>query len=113
MRIRKAIRLSPYFPDWFLVPLSEGSRGTGQLEKAREVLEHLAARAPGSLISQTRLARIHAELGNGAQARAAAETVLSLDPGFSAARFLESAPLKENAEREKFVTGLVKAGLPE
>jgi hypothetical protein len=39
--------------------------------------------------------------------------VLSLDPGFSVARFLASAPLKEKAEREKFAAGLLKAGLPE
>ncbi len=108
-----AIRLSPYFPDWFLMPLGEGYRGTGQLEKAREAFEHFATRAPGSLVSQTRLACIHAELGNEAQARAAAETVLSLDPGFSVARFLASAPLKEKAERDKFAAGLLKAGLPE
>ena len=108
-----AIRLSPYFPDWFLMPLGEGYRGTGQLEKAREVFEHLAARAPGSLLSQARLARIHAESGNEIQARAAAETVLSLDPDFSVARFLASVPLKEKAERDKFAAGLLKAGLPE
>ena len=83
------------------------------MEKAREVFEHLAARAPDSLLSHTRLARIHAELGNQAQARAAAETVLALDPGFSVARFLDSAPLKDAAEREKFAAGLIKAGLPE
>ena len=113
MRIRKAIRLSPYFPDWFLVALGEGYRGTGQLEKAREVFEYFAARAPDNLLSQARLACIHAELGNEAQARAVAKTVLSLDPGFSAARFVEIAPLKEKVERDKFAAGLVKAGLPE
>jgi TolB-like protein len=113
MRSRKAIRLSPYFPDWFLLPLGEGYRGTGQLQKARAVFEHLAARAPGSLMSHTRLARIHADLGNEAQARAAAETVLSLDPGFSIARFLASAPLKDRVERDNFAAGLLKAGLPE
>ena len=113
MRIRRAIRLSPYFPDWFLMPLGEGYRGTGELEKAREAFEHFATRAPGSLVSQTRLARIHAELGNAAQARAAAETVLSLDPGFSVARFLDSAPLADQVERDKFAAGLLKAGLPE
>jgi len=112
-RNRKAMRLSPYFPDWFLVPLGESYRGIGKMEKAREVFEYYAARAPGSLLSQTRLARIHAELGNEARAKAVAETVLSLDPGFSVARFLASAPLKEKAEREKFAAGLLKAGLPE
>jgi adenylate cyclase len=113
LRIRKAIRLSPYFPNWFLVALGEGYRGTGQLEKAREVFAYFAARAPDTLLSQARLACIHAELGNEAQARAVAETVLSLDPGFSAVRFMEGTPLKDPAEREKFVAGLLKAGLPE
>jgi adenylate cyclase len=113
LRIRRAIRLSPYFPDWFLIPLGEGYRGTGQLEKARDVFEYYAARAPDTLLSQARLACIHAELGDEAQARAAAETVLSLDPGFSVARFLDSAPLADQVERDKFAAGLLKAGLPE
>ena len=58
-------------------------------------------------------ARMRLPRGRQAQARAAAETVLSLAPGFSAARFVDSGPLKEKAERDKFVAGMVKAGLPE
>jgi adenylate cyclase len=112
-RIRKAMRLSPYFPEWFLVPLGEGYRGIGELEKARAVFEYYTARMPDSLASQARLACVLAELGNEAQARTVAETVLSLDPGFSAVRFVESAPLKDSIEREKFLAGMVKAGLPE
>jgi len=33
MRIRRAIRLSPYFPDWFLLPLGEGCRGASSTER--------------------------------------------------------------------------------
>ena len=113
MRIRRAIRLSPYFPDWFLMPLGEAYRGTGQLDKAREAFEHHVARAPNTLMSQARLACIQAELGNEARAKAVVETVLSLAPGFSAARFVGSVRLKDPAEREKFIAGMVKAGLPE
>ena len=53
MWTRKAIRLSPYFPDWFLIPLGEGYRGTGALDKARDVFEHFAVRTPDSLLPQT------------------------------------------------------------
>ncbi len=81
--------------------------------KARDVFEYYADRAPDTLLSQTRLACIHAELGNIDKARAVAETVLSLDPGFSAARFVGIAPLKEKVERDKFAAGLTRAGLPE
>jgi len=111
-RIRKAMRLSPYFPDWFLVPLGEGYRGTGQLEKAREVFEYFAARAPDSLLSQTRLTCVHVELGNLDKARVTAETVQSLAPGFTALGFVAQLPLKLQAEREKFAAGLRAAGLP-
>ena len=111
VRMRKAIRLSPYFPDWFLQLLAEGYRGTGQMEKAIEVLEHLATRAPDSLQSHTRLARIYAELGDKAKARA--DVVLSLDPHFSAEHFVSSYPFRDDSEHEKFVAGLRAAGLPE
>ena len=113
MRIRKAMRLSPYFPNWFLVPLGEAYRGTGETEKAREVFAHFAARAPESLLSQTRLACIHSELGETGEARLAAESVLSIDPDFSVARFVSMTPFKEAADRAKLAAGLLKAGLPE
>lgn len=113
VRIRKAIRLSPYFPDWFLIPLGEGYRGTGALDKAREVFEHLAARIPGSLLSETRLASIYAELGETEKARHAAETILSISPDFSVMRWIDGVPFRQAADRDRFVAGLLKAGLPE
>ena len=112
-RIRKAMRLSPYFPAWFLVSLGEGYRGIGDLPRARQVFEHYAARAPNSLLPQTRLACVLAELGQLDRARAVAQTVLALDPDFSSGRFANASPLKYPAEREKFATGLRAAGLPE
>jgi len=112
-RIRKAMRLSPFFPHWFLWPLAEGYRGTGQMEKALKVLQHHATRAPDTLLVQARLARLHADLGNEAAACTAAETVLSLDPHFSAKRWAKSWPLRDRSETEKFIAGLRAAGLPE
>ncbi len=111
-RIRKAMRLSPYFPDWFLVPLGDSYRGTGQLEKAREVYGHFAARAPDSILSQARLACALAELGLTAKARGVAETVLSLAPDFKSSAFAARLPFKDQGEREKIIAGLRASGLP-
>ena len=113
MRIRKAVRLSPYFPDWFLIPIGEAYRGTGETEKARQVFEHFAARAPESVLSRARLACIHSELGETGKARLAAESVLSINPDFSVARFVNQTPFKEAADRDKIAAGLLQAGLPE
>ncbi len=113
VRIRKAMRLSPYFPDWFLMLLGDGYRGTGDLEKAREVFESFAARTPDSLLSQTRLACIYSNLGKITKARQAAETVLSIDPDFSVARFVSRAPFKKTADRDRLAASLLRAGLPE
>jgi len=112
-RIRKAMRLSPFFPHFFLWLLAEGYRGTGQTQKALKVLEHYAARAPDTLTVQVRLARLHADMGNETAAHTAAETVLSIEPDFSAKRFVESVPFRDRSETEKFVAALRAAGLPE
>ena len=110
--LRRRFGLSPYFPDWFLAPLGAGYRGTGQLEKARDVFEHFVARSPGSLLSQTRLACVYSELGERAKAQSVAETILSIEPEFSVTAFVNAMPYKEITEREKFAAGLLQAGLP-
>jgi len=104
------MRLSPYFPAWFLVPLAEGYRGIGDLQRARQVFEHYATRTLDSLLPQTRLACVLAELD---QARDVAQTVLALDPDFSSGRFAAASPLKLAAARERFAAGLRAAGLPD
>jgi len=111
-RIRKAIRLSPYMPDWFLFCLSEGYRGGGDLERARAVIEHWIARAPDSLLPWMRLARLAAEQGDEARAAEAAGAVLSIYPTFSARAIADNMPSKNEADREAFFDGLVAAGLP-
>jgi len=63
-------------------------------------------------LPQTRLACVLAETGDLKKARAVAETVLALEPEFSAIRFANASPLKDPAERERFAAGLQKAGLP-
>ena len=111
-RIRKAIRLSPYMPDWFLFCLSEGYRGTGNLDQAQAVIDHWISRAPDSLLPWMRLAVLAAERGDSKRVTEAVGAVLSIDPTFSARTVAEGMPYKNAADREAFYAGLLAAGLP-
>ena len=107
------MRLSPYFPDWFLAPLGEGYWDTGQIEKACRVYEHFAARNSDSLLPLNRLAALYRELGDTTRAKRAAETVLSINPDFSVAQFLAHIPYRQESKREKLAALLRQAGLPD
>lgn len=111
--MRKAMRLSPYCPDWYLSFLGDAYRGLGDLNRAQTVYEHLATRMPDSLVSQTRLAVVYSELGDTAKARNAADTVRSITPLFSAGTFLANMPFRREEQRESFARGLREAGLPD
>ena len=111
--MRKAMRLSPYAPDWYFGFLGDAYRGLGELEQARMVYEHYAARMPASLASQTRLAGIHAALGEPDKAKAAVRSVLSIDPTFSVRAHTAMIPFRTDEQRDSFAADLRKAGLPQ
>lgn len=112
-RMKKALRLSPYAPDWILAGLGDAYFMLGRLEQAREVFEHLAGRMPGSPVSLTRLALIRAALGDDAGARRAAEKLLAIAPEFSVEDHVSGMPFRDQADRERVAGLLRRAGLPD
>ncbi len=111
--MRKAMRLSPYCPDWYLAFLGDAYRGLGELDRARMAYQHLANRMPTSLVSQTRLAAVHVALGDTTNADKARASILSIDPHFSTSAFVARIPLRTKEQREGFASALREAGLPE
>ena len=112
VRMKKAMRLSPYAPDWFLGYLGDAYRGLGDLEKSRKVYEHLAARLPDSQLSLTRLACIYSDLGEIDRAHDAAENLLSINPVFSVENFVGMKPFKQDTDRASLAAALLNSGLP-
>ncbi|MCB4458038.1 adenylate/guanylate cyclase domain-containing protein [Leisingera sp. McT4-56] len=111
--MRKAIRLSPYCPDWYFTHLGDAYRGLGRLEQARTVYRHLETRMAGSILCQIRLAVSHADFNDLANASKAAEAVLSIDPQFSVRAYTASTAFGNDELRKSWADAMLKAGLPE
>ncbi len=107
--IREAMRLNPHYPDWYLWHLADALYMLRRYDDAIAALQQMHNVAEGRRL----LAASYAQLGRLDEARAQAQEVLKLHPNFSVARWVAIQPNRVPAQREHFVEGLRKAGLPE
>jgi TolB-like protein len=111
--VRKAIRLDPFHPTWFYVPIARDHFDRGEYEEALDAARKIEI--PGYFWPQIYLVAIYSELGRQREASSALEELLRLYPGFSIEKFIEERR-KDNgtdASTRKWVEALRKAGLPE
>jgi adenylate cyclase len=114
--VKNAMRLSPYYPSWYLAVLGIAYRITGQYEEAIGLLETWRARAnPRSALPYLCLAYTYVEAGRGEEAQVAVAEVLKRKPKASIEGYLKANmfPYKDPADIERVVDSLRKAGLPE
>ncbi len=106
----QAIRRNPHYPGWYGTISAMIHYLEGDYEQAVAVLNRL-----GSLnISDHRaLAASYAQLGENEKAQRHAQEVLAINPDFSLARFKAKIPYRKEPDRDHFLDGLAKAGLPE
>ena len=106
-RIREAMRLNPYHPEWYWVNLGSVLYDAGKYADAAEAFGRVTG--PGYWV-YCRLAGCYAQLGRMKEAAVAAANALRLRPDFSVAtlRLRECQP----AVAERIRDGLRKAGLP-
>jgi len=107
----KAKRLNPIPPDWLLESLATAYRMTGRYEEAIAELNKVLHRNPDYSGAWLNLAAIYSSRGQEEEARAAAAEVLRLEPKFSLEHFAQTLPLKNQAEKERYINNLRKAGL--
>ena len=109
----RAMRLSPYYPTWYLFAAGSAYRVMGRTDDALAAFEKRRERNPRSLIAHLWLAGLYAELGRQDEAEAEMAEVLKrwskATTGW-AAKFL---PYKDASQREKILDSLRKAGLPD
>lgn len=106
---RHAMRLNPYPPavyHWFL---GLAQYAAGRYDDAVTTLRHEATHRQGS---QRILAASLAQLGRVDEARAEAGQFLSAYPEFTATRWGDVHPFRNDEDRNHFINGYVKAGLP-
>jgi len=106
--LRKAFRLNPYPPGWYYWHLGLAQYAAGRYEDAVETLLHEATRRSAS---QRILAASLAQLGRTEEAKAEAAQFLAAHPHFSVDRWASTQPFRE-ADRQHFIDGYIKAGLP-
>ena len=109
--LKKAIRLNPIPPNWYLFTLGDGYRLAGQYEEAIPVYKRVLHLNPDDILTHTGLAATYSLLGREEQARAEASEVLRIEPKFSLEYFVKTLPFKNQADTERLIDSLRKAGL--
>lgn len=111
MHFKIAMRLSPYYPAWYLYVLGLSYHLTGQYEKAIEALKKAVERTPDSVFPHVRLAAVYSDLGRKQEAQDEAVEVLRIKPAFSVESWAKANPFKDTAIVEYRKELLRKAGL--
>ena len=111
--IEKAMRYSPFYPDWYLGIQGVIYRVLGRLEEAiQSDLERLA-RNPDQTLSNFRLAALYSETGLGSLARDQVAELLKKNPHASIQQVRVSEPYRDEDELERYLDFLREAGLAE
>jgi TolB-like protein len=111
--VRKAMKLDPYHPTWFHLPISAHHFLRGEYEEALAAVRRIDI--PGNYVTQIFLAAIQAQLGRESEARSAIQELLRLRPGYTIERHAKQQREMNVPERriQRWATALRKAGLPE
>jgi adenylate cyclase len=112
-RMRKAMRLCPVYPLWYLSVLGQILRVLGRTDEAIRAYTEMIERYPDSLEGQVGLAELLGRAGRTAAVKAAAAEVLRINPDFSISEYVGNLSYRDPAEITRFEEGLCKAGLPE
>ena len=112
-RIAIALRLNPLPPHWYLHALGSAYRMVGRFEEAIGAYRQALERLPDYLTSRLGLTLAYMEAGREEEGRAQANHVLRINPGFSLSSDSNVVRYKEPARRERIISLLRKAGLPE
>jgi len=107
-RIKQAMRLNPYHPNWYVWILGSGQFWSHDYEGAIETFRKMSPMGAARRI----LAASLAYLGRMEEARAEAEKFMKENPTFSASDWASRAPFLRERDRQHAVEGFVKAGIP-
>ncbi len=108
-----AMRLSPYYPNYYLFSLGAAHQMLGNLEKSIAAFEAAVERAPRAPWPYVNLAATYAMAGRDEAARAAGAEVLKRFPKFSVSGWAKRLRSRDASHRRRILDALLKAGLPE
>jgi adenylate cyclase len=108
MRIREAMRLNPFHPNWYWNMMGRCLHTLGRYDEAVDAFERIVE--PPFYI-HAYLAACYARLGNGSAADAARQRLLRARPDFDLERFTQVLPYQNEATRQSYLDSLRDAGL--
>lgn len=106
--LERAMRLNPYFPDWYLWCLADAYWTLGRPKDVISTVQRMQNPAEGGRL----LAVSYAELGMLREAKDVVANILVRNSAFSVGVWKERLPHTDTALNEKFADGLLRAGLP-
>jgi adenylate cyclase len=109
----QALRLNPIPPGWFFRALGVAYAGAGNYEEAIAAFKKSLQRAPNDILTHADLAVTYSWASRPEDARAQVVEVLRINPKFSIKELAKWVLYKRRADRERYLDGLRKAGLPE
>jgi TolB-like protein/lipopolysaccharide biosynthesis regulator YciM len=109
--LKRAIRLNPFTPSIILFNLGLSYLFSGQYEEAITECKRATTREPNNLGAHLALTVAYSVSGRNEEARAAATEVLRIEPKFSIEYFSKTIVYKNQADRDRFIEALRKAGL--
>jgi tetratricopeptide (TPR) repeat protein len=108
---KKAMRLDPNYPFYVIFMLGNSYRALRRYDEAISAYREAARRNPEWWGPHEALATIYAELGREKEARAEVAEILRLNPGESVSWLRKTLPFKNQADLDRFIAALQKAGL--
>jgi len=112
--LKKAMRLSPYYPTFYLLQLAKSYRRTGRHEEAILAYRKLLCRSPDLLFAYSGMIASYDALGQDDEARRAAKELLISHPDYSLATYRnEVSAYTKPMDLERQLGYLRDAGVPE
>ncbi len=108
---KKAIRLNPIPPNNLFWSLGLSYAYTEQYEGAIKWCQKAVHQEPNDLLARMMMTVVYSLSGHDEKARTEADEVLRIQPKFSLEKFKKKVTYKKEADREKFLGALRKAGL--
>jgi len=108
---KKAIRLNPTPPIWYLTSLGAAYGLSGQYEDAIEAYKKALLRSSNNLPVWLGLVSVYILSGRKDEARAAATNVIRIDPKFSLDYLSKILPYKNQTDKQREINAMREAGL--
>ena len=111
--VREAMRLNPFFPNYYLGILGNALEQMGRYDEAIETLRAAIVRDPRYFSAHLRLSSLFALTGHLEEAKFEVTEILRLAPQYNLSRAASFYLTTDLEMQQRFIEGLRKAGLPE